>query len=142
MSKEDASDAFRNVRVDPDEAHNFYYIVGDLVVIDFRLTFGWSGSPGYWGVMAAAAEHSHCHTSLDSVQLLSEGQARMAHVKVADRWEEGTPIPVTTDANIRAHPGGGKFNAFFTTVYVDDYLSIRVRNTLTITGPPLSHLPP
>ena len=74
--------------------------------------------------------------------VLSEGQARMAHVKVADRWEEGTPIPVTTDANIRAHPGGGKFNAFFTTVYVDDYLSIRVRNTLTITGPPLSHLPP
>ena len=84
MSKEDASDAFRNVRVDPDEAHNFYYIVGDLVVIDFRLTFGWSGSPGYWGVMAAAAAHAHCHTSLDSVQLLSEGQVMMAHVKVAD----------------------------------------------------------
>ena len=43
MSKADASDAFRNVRVDPDQAHNFCYIVGDLV-IDFRLTFGWSGS--------------------------------------------------------------------------------------------------
>ena len=43
MSKADVSDAFRNVRVDPDQAHNFCYIVGDLV-IDFRLTFGWSGS--------------------------------------------------------------------------------------------------
>ena len=46
MSKADASDAFRNVRVDPDQAHNFCYTVGDLVVIDVRLTFGWSGSPG------------------------------------------------------------------------------------------------
>ena len=47
MSKADASDAFRNVRVDPDEARNFCYTVGELVVIDFRLTFGWSGSPGF-----------------------------------------------------------------------------------------------
>ena len=84
MSKADASDAFRNVRVDPDQAHNFCYTVGDLVVIDVRLTFGWSGSPGYWGIMAAAAAHAHCHTSFDPVQLLSEGQAMMAHVKVPD----------------------------------------------------------
>ena len=46
VSKTDVSDAFRNVRVDPDEANNFCYTVGELVVIDFRLTFGWSGSPG------------------------------------------------------------------------------------------------
>ena len=59
MSKADVSDAFWNVRVDPDEVHNFCYTVGDLVVIDFRQPFGWSGSPGLWGVMAAAVEHSH-----------------------------------------------------------------------------------
>ena len=46
MSKADVSDAFRNVRVDPDQVHNFCHAVGDLVVIDFRLTFGWSASPG------------------------------------------------------------------------------------------------
>ena len=51
MSKADMPDAFRNARVDPDQAHNSCYTVGDLVVIDFRLTFGWSGSPGFWGVM-------------------------------------------------------------------------------------------
>ena len=67
MSKADVSDAFRNVRVDPDQAHNFCNTIGGLVVVDFRLTFGWSGSPGYWGVMAAAAEHLHCHASLESV---------------------------------------------------------------------------
>ena len=58
-SKADVADAFRNVRVDPDQAHNFYYSVRDLVVIDFRLTFGWSESPGFWGVISAAAEHAH-----------------------------------------------------------------------------------
>ena len=72
MSKADVSDAFRNVPVDPDQAHNFWYTVGDLVVINFRLTFGWSGSPGFWGVMSAAAEHAHCNTALDSTQLLDE----------------------------------------------------------------------
>ena len=79
--------------------------------------------------MAAAAEHAHCHTSLDSVQLLSEGQAMMAQVKVADHWGKGTPTPVPADVNIRAHSGGVKFDAFFTTVYVDDYLLTRVQHS-------------
>ena len=47
MSKADVSDAFRNVRVDPDKTVNFCYTVGELVVIDFRLTFGWSVSLGF-----------------------------------------------------------------------------------------------
>lgn len=52
----------------------------------------------------------------------------MAHVKTADRWEEGKPTPVPLDAKIRAHGGGGKVDAFFTTVYVDDYLLIIVQH--------------
>ena len=35
MSKADVADAFRNVRVQPDQAHNSCYTVGDLVVIDY-----------------------------------------------------------------------------------------------------------
>ena len=38
----------------PGENAHFCFAVGELVVIDFRLTFGWSGSPGFWGVMSAA----------------------------------------------------------------------------------------
>ena len=106
MSKADVAGAFRNVRVDPDRAHNFCYTVGDLVVIDFRLTFGWSGSPGFWGVMSAAAEHAHCNTTLKSTQLLDEGKEMMDHVKVVDRWEKGTPTPIPSDAKVRAHCGG------------------------------------
>ena len=73
-SKVDVSDALRNVRVDPDKAHNFCYTVGDLAVIDFRLTFGWSASPGLWGVKSAAAAHAHSNTTIDSALLLDEGK--------------------------------------------------------------------
>ena len=86
MSKADVSDAFRSVRVDPDEAHKFCYTVGELVVTDFRLTFGWSGSPRFWGVMSAAAEHAHCNTTIKTAQLLNEGIHMMAHVKIVGRW--------------------------------------------------------
>ena len=73
-SKADVADPFRNVRVDPDQARNFSYTVEDMVVIDFQLTFGWSGWPGFWGDMSAAAEHAHCNTTLNSIQLLGEGK--------------------------------------------------------------------
>ena len=53
----------------------------------------------------------------------------MTHVIVVDRWEEGTPTPVPADANIRAHPGGGKLDAFFTAVCVDDYLLAMVQHS-------------
>ena len=62
MSKADVSDAFGNVRVYTDKALNVCYIVGEPIVFDFCLTFGWSGSQGFWGVMSAAAEHAHCNT--------------------------------------------------------------------------------
>ena len=74
-------------------------------MIDFRLTFRWSGSPGFWGVISAAAEHAHFNTTLDSTQLLDEGKQMTAHVKVVDRWEEGTPTPIPSDAKVRAHSG-------------------------------------
>ena len=46
----------------------------------------------------------------------------MAHVKVADRWEERTPTPIPSDAKARAH-SGVKFPTQFSQpcTYVDDY---------------------
>ena len=49
----------RNARVTLHQAKNFRYMVDDVLVSDFRLTFGWAASPGYWGLMASAAEHAH-----------------------------------------------------------------------------------
>ena len=93
MATTDVNDAYRNVRIDPNQAHNFCYTVGDLVVRDFRLTFGWTGSPGNFGVMALTAEHSHCKTDLSNVQLLPKGVNMMEHVETVDRWEVGDPLP-------------------------------------------------
>ena len=117
------------MRVDPDQAHNVCYTGGDLVVIDFRMTFGWSGSPVFWGVMSAAAEHVHCNTTLTSTQLAGEGKYMMAHVKVVDRRKAGTPAPIPSDAKVRAHGGGEISDPFFATVYVDEYLLIRVQHS-------------
>ena len=127
MGKADVSDAFRNVRVDPDKANNFCYTVGEVRVIDFRLTFGWSASPGFEGVMSAAAEHAHCNTVIHTAQLLNERVDIMAHVKILDRWEDGKPTPVPDDARVTAHRGGGVSDPFFATVYVDDHLLMRVQ---------------
>ena len=120
MATTDVNDAYRNVRIDPNQAHNFCYTVGDLVVIDFRLTFGWTGSPGNIGVMASAAEHSHRNTDLSNVQLLPEGVKMMEHVEIVDRWEVGDPTPVPPDAKNRASKGGKLSSPFHTVVYVDD----------------------
>ena len=53
----------------------------------------------------------------------------MYHVKVVDQWEEGTPTPIPSDASVRAHSGGEISDLFFATVYVDDYLLIRVQHS-------------
>ena len=53
----------------------------------------------------------------------------MAHVKVVDRWEEGTPTPVPADPKVRAHPGGGELDPLFTAVGVDGYLSVTVQHS-------------
>ena len=47
-------------------------MVGELGVVDVRLTFGWSGFPGLWGVMSVAVEHAHCNTTIKTSQLLNE----------------------------------------------------------------------
>ena len=52
-----------------------------------------------------------------------------ARVKAVNRWEEGKPTAIPPDAKIRAHSGGERPDSFFTTVYVDDYLLVRVQHT-------------
>ena len=133
MSKADVADAFQNVPVEPDKARIVCHAAGDLAVTEFRLTLGWSGSPGFWGVMSAAAAHAHCKTTIDSAQLLDEGQHVMAQVKLVKRWEAGKPTSISPDAKIRTHGGGRTSYQFFTAVYVKDYLQIRVQHSDDVT---------
>ena len=129
MATTDVNDSYRNVRIDPNQARNVCYTVGDLVIIDFRLTFGWTGSPGNFGVMASAAEHSHCNTDLSNVQRLPEGVNMVGRVEVVDRWEVGDPTPAPPDAKNRANRGGKLSSPFHSTVYVDDHGLIRAQQS-------------
>ena len=52
----------------------------------------------------------------------------MAHVKVVECWEDGKPT-IPPGEKVRTHSGGGKFDPFFTAVYVDDYLQVRVQHS-------------
>ena len=53
----------------------------------------------------------------------------MAHIKEVDRWEEGETTSIPPDAKLRAFSGGEISDPFFATVYVDDYLLIKVRHS-------------
>ena len=52
LVKADVTDAFRNVKLAPDQAQMFCYMVDDVLVVDVRLTFDWAGSLGHWRVMS------------------------------------------------------------------------------------------
>ena len=55
----------------------------------------------------------------------------VAHVKVVERWEDGKPTPMTPDAKVITHNSQwrGEFDSFFTAVYADGYLQVRVQNS-------------
>ena len=63
MCRVDAKDAFRQAPVDPAVAPAFGYVVGGRVVVDLRLQFTWGNSPGFWGLVSSALEHSHTHST-------------------------------------------------------------------------------
>ena len=57
-SKMDVKDAFRRLHVAWEKAPTFAYMVNDMIVVDFRLPFGWRNSPGWWALHASAVRHA------------------------------------------------------------------------------------
>ena len=112
MVTTDVNDAYRNVKIDPNQAHNFCYTVGDLVVIDFRLMFGWTGSPGNFGVMASAGEHYHRNSDLSNVQLLPEGVEMMEHVEMSRPLGSRRSHSRTAGQKYSCEQGGKAFESF------------------------------
>ena len=113
----------------PDQAQKFCYMVDDVLVADFWLTFGWAGSLGHWGVMSEAAAHSHRSTTVETAEILFEGKAMMSHVKIIEPWEIGKPrqVPPCVRVKNKDVPRGGPHEPFFATVYVDDFIMARVQ---------------
>ena len=131
----------------PDQAQTVCYMVDDVLVADFRLTFGWAGSPGHWGVMSEAAAHSPRNTTVQTAEILSEGKAIMSHVKITEPWEIGRPTQDPPCVRIKNEdvPRGGPREPFFATVYVDDFIMVLVqvdpadRSTLVASASLTSH---
>ena len=78
----------------PNQAPTFCYSVDDVLEADFRLTFGWAGAPGHWGVMFEAASHSHRNSTVETAEILPEGKALLSYVKITEPWEIGRPTQV------------------------------------------------
>ena len=92
LCRVDVKDAFRQVLADPVGAPVFGYAMGEYVVADLRLQFGWRKSPGLWGLMASSLEHVHTHSafqddsSFQDAAVFLQGAPRAAaveHVRLA-----------------------------------------------------------
>ena len=130
LAKAHVTDAFRNVRVPPHRAQNFCYIVDDVLVLDFRLTFGWAASCGYSGLMTSAAEHANCNATEESAFILPEGKAMTSYVKIVDPWENGNPTQISPEVKVNALRKGGPNEPFFS-VYADDFIMASVKVDLS-----------
>lgn len=126
LSKVDVKDAFRQIRVEPAGAPAFGYRVEDTVLVDLRLQFGWRSSPGFWGLAAAALEHSHNHTSFRGARPTASGVKAAAGVSIPERpAARATPLP--TGCNQLPGTGGGPDDVFFVRYYVDDGVLVEVQ---------------
>ena len=94
---------------------------------DIRLTLGWAGSPVFWGLLSSATEHAHCYTSVRDAHILSEEEDMMSHVTIVEPWEEGAVARVPRDTKARPSAVGRLLGPFFATVYVDDFILVRVQ---------------
>lgn len=50
LSKMDSHSAFRNVSISPDCAQSFADAFDELIVVELRLTSGWTVYPAFWGI--------------------------------------------------------------------------------------------
>ena len=83
IKKINVKNAFRQVPVDPDGAAAFGYVLGQYLIVDLRLQFGWRGSPGWWGVISAAIQRAQRNTTRASASFSQAGDRAVEHVAIA-----------------------------------------------------------
>ena len=126
LCRVDVKDAYRQVLVDPVGAPVFGYAMGEYVVVDLRLQFGWRNSPGFWGLMASALEHSHTHSTFQNAAVSPQGAAAVGHVRLAPpRGGSVTSLP--RDCRTVSGSGGYAGSRFFVRYYVDDGILVEVQ---------------
>ena len=122
----DVKDVFYQVLAGPAGAPIYGYAMGGHVVVDLRLQFGCRISPGFWGLMAAALEHAHTHSTFRDAVVPPQEAAAVEHVQLAP--SRGVPIKwLPCDCRSVAGRGGNTRSYVFMRHYVDDVILVEVR---------------
>lgn len=124
ISKMDVKDAFRRVHIEWEKAPIFSYVVGEYIVIDFRLAFGWRSSPGWWGLMAAAILHSHRNTDVNTAVVLPDARLIAKDVKVLVPAEGLSATCAPYGVGVIPKLKGNPEAEFYAEMYVDDMLNL------------------
>lgn len=76
--------ALRQTLVDPLRAlaFAFQYVVGDVLIVSFRLQFGWKASLGWFGLVSSVILHEDRRTTYKSVKLTPAGIRTTKHVQI------------------------------------------------------------
>jgi hypothetical protein len=117
LSKVDLSDGFWRLIVEPEQKHNFCYVMPDppgartRIVVPSALQMGWAESPGYF---CAATE-----TGRDIIDLLLREKVDLPEHPL-EKFMEPVDTPKTAPPGADEHTSVG--------VYVDDYVLALVEN--------------
>ena len=131
ISKLHVKEAFRQVLVDPSRAAYFGYTFGDMAVVELCLEYGWRSSPGFWGLLASAVEHSHNHTSFFTHAVTDIGRRDAQPIQMAPH-REGRVAQLPPDCKTVQGLGGGVGDPFFMCIYVDDSILVEVQYFLSL----------
>ena len=82
------------------------YMADNVFGSDSRLTFGWAASPGYWGLIVSAAEHSHYNTTIESALTLIRRKSNDAAFQIRPLGNRKTHVNHARSENENTPKGG------------------------------------
>lgn len=136
--KADVKEAYHPVPIDPSRVASFGYVFHDLAGADLLSEFGWRIYPRFWGLVAAAMEHSHNNTSSRGAVVSDIGRNAAEVVKMAPpRGAKVIELPPDCDT-IRGE-GEGTGDSLFLCVCLDNSTlrSYRLLGERGVNDPPL-----
>ena len=133
LAKQDFTSAFRQLSIACDKSPTFAYVWSDVVIIDRCLQFGWTSSPAWWGLGAAAIEYAHNHTTIDNAVVTPEGRAATSHVRVEPPRAGEIQARLPPGCQFPRGSGGRLRDEFFGRTYVDDALFVEPETSLDVT---------
>lgn len=96
-------------------------------MINRRLEFGWTDSPGCFCLLTSAWEHAHAATSVADAVVTEQGRAAATHIEVAPPTTPGQPSTFPPGCVLSRESGGRRNDSFFIGFYVDDGIRVEIQ---------------